>query len=108
MLFRSDLQYACTFPLAVSRDCATAITQTGCDCATKPSPICDPNVPTTQVRGKAYPPVRELSVARKLGDQAIVASLCPIHTTPATPDDPLYGYRPAMKAIIDRLKLGLQ
>ncbi len=102
----ADLQYACTFPLATPRDCSGG--QRGCDCGTKPAPICNPAAPTTQVRGKAYPPVRELEVARKLGDQAIVASLCPIHTKPDAPDDPLYGYRPAMKTIIDRLKLGLK
>jgi hypothetical protein len=101
-----DLQYACTFPLATPRDCSEG--QRGCDCATKPSPVCDAKVPTLQRRGKAYPPVRELEVARKLGDQAIVASLCPLHTTPTAPDDPLYGYRPAMKTIIDRLKQGLK
>jgi hypothetical protein len=104
----ADLQYACTFPLATPRDCSGAQVTSGCDCATKPSPICDPSNPTTQLRGKAYPPVRELVVAHGLGDQAIVASLCPIHSVESTQDDPLYGYRPAMKTIIDRLKLGLQ
>ena len=102
------MQYACTFPLAVPRDCGAVVTTSGCDCATKPSPVCDPNNAKLQVRGKAYPPVRELVVAHSLGPQAIVASLCPIHTIPTTPDDPLSGYRPAMKTIIDRLKLGLQ
>ncbi len=101
-----DLQYACTFPLATPRDCTSG--QRGCDCATKPSPVCDAKRATIQLRGKAYPPVRELEVAHALGDQAVVASLCPIHTTPTAPDDPLYGYRPAMKTIIDRLKLGLK
>jgi hypothetical protein len=106
----ADLQYACTFPLASPRDCGSAaVTVTaGCDCATKPSPLCDESNPQIQVRGKAYPPVRELVVARGLGDQAIVASLCPIHAVATSADDPLYGYRPAMKTIIDRLKLGLQ
>jgi hypothetical protein len=103
-----DLEYACVFDLAAPRDCASAVTQNGCDCATRPSPVCDENRPKVQVRAKAYPTVRELLVARALGERGIVGSLCPIHTTPQTPDDPLYGYRPAMQALIDRLRVGLQ
>jgi len=102
-----DLQYACTFPLATPRDCSTVTATVGCDCK-KPSPVCDAQNPLVQLRGKAYPPVRELVVARALGDRGIVSSLCPIHPTPLVTDDPLYGYRPAMKTILDRLKAGLQ
>jgi hypothetical protein len=104
---KNDLEYACTFPLATPRDCSTP--KLACDCAPgRNTPLCDSNTPTLQVRGKAYPGIRELSVARELGDQAIVASLCAIHSVPDSPDDPLYGYRPAMTAIVDRLKQGLK
>ena len=61
---------------------------------------------TTQVAAKAYPTIRELLLAKQLGKQGIVSSLCPIHVTPAngdSPPDPLYGYRPAMSAIVNRL-----
>ena len=40
-------------------------------------PLCDTTTPTTQVRGKAYPTIRELRVANGLGDQGVVASICP-------------------------------
>jgi hypothetical protein len=48
-------------------------------------------------------------VARKLGEQAIVASICPLKSDDASKNngDPLYGYRPAVKAIVDRLKNAL-
>jgi hypothetical protein len=104
----NDLEYACVFDLAAPRDCASAATQAGCDCATKPSPLCAANQPMLQLRAKAYPTVRELLVARSLGERGIVGSLCPIRSTPETPDDALYGYRPAMQALIDRLKAGLR
>ncbi len=106
---KGDLQYACTFTLPAPKDCTQGTVALACDCARgKATPLCDPQNPNIQIRGKAYPPVRELAVTRALKEQGIVASLCPIHSTPATADDPLYGYRPAMKTIIDRLKLGLK
>ena len=55
-----------------------------------------------QVHGKAYPTRRELMVARELGDQAVVASLCPKQLTAPDGDD--YGYRPAVRAITNRLE----
>jgi hypothetical protein len=59
---------------------------------------------TVQTYAKAYPTIRELTLANMMGKQGIVSSLCPIHTEEATPGDPLYGYRPAVNAIVDRLK----
>jgi len=38
-----------------------------------------------------------------MGAQGIVSSLCPIDVTPQGANDPLYGYRPAMGAIVGRL-----
>jgi hypothetical protein len=66
---------------------------------------------TVQVAAKAYPTIRELTLANMMGGQGIVSSLCPIHTNDnTTGDDPLYGYRPAVNAIVNRLKgaLGAQ
>jgi hypothetical protein len=63
---------------------------------------------TVQVAAKAYPTIRELTLASMLGNQGVVSSLCPIHTNDnATGDDPLYGYRPAVNALINRLKTAL-
>jgi hypothetical protein len=49
--------------------------------------------------------VRELEVLRAFGDNSIVASICPKSVDTDAKD---YGYRPAMAAIIERLKEGLQ
>lgn len=98
----SDLQYACTFALESEKPCGA--TGLACDCDGKEDPpLCKASDKTVQVRGKAYPTIRELAVARELGERGIVASLCPIHEQEQGANDPLYGYRPAVKSIIDRL-----
>ena len=107
-----DLQYACTFALPTPKECADPINANACDCASHAKdpggvPLCAPGLDgnSLQVRGKAYPTIRELRVAKSLGAQAIVASLCPKEpTNTASPD---YGYRPAVRQIIDRLKSSL-
>ena len=87
-----DLQYACTFPLSQPKDCTAPVNANACDCtgaaASAPDgpPLCDATVRTTQIRGKAYPTIRELLLANGLGDQGIVASICPRPQTPALPD----------------------
>jgi hypothetical protein len=99
-----DLQFACTFPFPTPRDCAREENKPSCDCGLGLSPpVCDPANPTQQIRGKAYPTVRELAVARALGDRGIPGSICPIHTVEQGPGDPLFGYRPAMKMIFDHV-----
>src|SRR5205823_1600708 len=60
---------------------------------------------TTQRFGKAYPSVRELSVLRGLGKEAVVASLCARNLSDPTRQD--YGYRPAFDRIADRLRSSL-
>jgi len=104
-----DLQYACIFPLPAgeARDC-TDQNLTACDCfeANNDNPLCqaDPNnnnAPTLQVRAKAYPSRRILSVLRDLGDQAVVGSVCPARIVDPSQVD--FGYRPAIGAILDRL-----
>jgi hypothetical protein len=63
---------------------------------------------TYQTHAKAYPTIRELTLADMMGNQGIVSSLCPIHTEDnAAGNDPLYGYRPAVNAIVNRLKSAL-
>ena len=101
----NDLQFACVFTLATPKDCRLPEYAHACYCNSGLNPpLCDPMTPTTQIRGEAQPAIRELAVARALGQQAVVSSMCPIHTTEASPGDPLYGYRPAMQAIVDRLR----
>jgi hypothetical protein len=119
-----DLEYACTFKLSQPRDCSSAAQKAdptltdSCDCLggfpTGDVPaVCDATTPTTQDYAKAYPTIRELELAKLLGDQGdqvnegIVSSLCPIHTEEETPGDPLFGYRPAMNTIVNRLRTAL-
>ncbi len=75
-----DLQYACTFPLLQPKDCSQ--NPASCDCAGLATaqdgpPLCDPTNRNVQVRGKAYPTIRELEVAKDLESQGVVASICP-------------------------------
>ena len=107
-----DLQYACTFELPETRDCGGA--SDDCDCASSDktkSPLCqDPATgaySTIQRRAKGYPGLRELEVLRGIGAQGIVASICPSNTThPENPKD--YGYRPAIEALVERLRGALR
>jgi hypothetical protein len=112
----TDLQYACTFPLATPLTCNQMRDDAGqgCDCfqADLPfnRPLCQPpggGAPTTtQTYAKAYPGTRHLQVLKEFKDNSVVASICPkISDDPAKPD---YGYNPAVKAIIDRLKEALK
>jgi hypothetical protein len=125
-ILQVDRQYACTFKLQTARDCTLAQNNAySCDCPNKnnmslthqqiPS-VCDDMIPTQQDFAKAYPTVRELTLAHMMaqvgntteGGQGVVSSICPQDVNDnTTMDDPLYGYRPAVAAIIDRLKTEL-
>jgi hypothetical protein len=108
-----DLMYACIFPLKAPRDCIQvemAVPAPACDCGNslKPednNPLCqspDGTYGNIQYFAKAYPGLRELTVLRDLGDSAIVASICARNIVDTAAQD--YGYRPALDAIVDRLK----
>lgn len=90
----NDLQYACTFQLPTPRTCTAQ--DSSCDCAdpSRNPPLCGATL-GQQVRGKAYPTVRELRVVKELGDRGILGSICP--TNPAT------GYTGTMTTLADRL-----
>jgi hypothetical protein len=62
-----------------------------------------------QYYAKTYPTIREIELVHLLGQQGILSSLCPIHTSYAGGDttDPVFGYRPAVNSIINRLKKAL-
>jgi hypothetical protein len=114
-----DLQYACTFKLAEPVVCTKEKfdLQDGCDCYEEDitagfnRPLCQPEgggaATTTQTYAKAYPGVRHLQTLKEFGSNSIVASICPKY-----PDGDVnatdYGYNPAVKAIIDRLKDALK
>lgn len=102
----NDLQYACTFKLPPPGRTCTSM-DTSCDCAdmSRNPPLCGATI-GQQTRAKAYPTVREFMAVRALGDQGVIASLCPI-TLEGDKQAPQYGYNPAVKAIVDRLKNAL-
>ena len=112
---KGDLQWACIFPLAAPVDCSQAATVGACACATGAlnagTQLCQKGsggaYTQTQINGGAYPTIRALALAKDLGSQGVVSSLCPIHATEATPGDPLYAYRPAFTALIDGLSTTL-
>jgi hypothetical protein len=111
-----DLELACIFDIrpqygGTGKDCTSQKYTGACDCAAG-NPIgnnvlCDTTTPTLQIYGKAYPSVREMVLAHamaqenaEIGGQGIVSSLCPIHVTEASAGDTLYGYRPAVYAMV--------
>ena len=122
-----DREYACTFKLAEPRDCsnpATAADPTlldSCDCEPPQTgtfthdqvpAVCNDAAPTQQDYAKAYPTIRELLLAKLLGEvpganEGVISSICPIHTVEGEGGDPLYGYRPAVSVLINRLKRSL-
>ncbi|WP_437807691.1 hypothetical protein [Sorangium sp. So ce1078] len=103
-----DLQYACVFPLrdpvVNGGDCNKEV-----DKVDRNNPLCEDNPDGTdsnvQLKAKAYPGLRQLELIRSLGDQGIVGSVCPAELKNDAALD--FGYRPAIGAIIDRLKTKL-
>ena len=103
-----DREYACIFKLTAPRHCDDAATkadptlQDSCDCQ-PPSggtgafthqqvpAVCNDADPTIQDYAKTYPTIRELELAKLMGSQGIISSLCPIHTSEQGAGDPLYG-----------------
>ncbi len=119
-----DREYACTFRLRTPRQCDNTATSQDptlaneCDCqppssgsftADEVPAVCNGAMPTQQDYAKAYPTIREILLAKLLGEvpganQGVVSSICPIHNVESAQGDPLYGYRPAMSTLIKRLK----
>lgn len=99
-----DLQYACIFdlpaPVTGSIDCSLF---SGTDRAPCQAP--DGTYGSTQFRAKAYPGRRELETLQGVGKNAIVASICARNVKDEGRDD--YGYRPVLRSILDRLRVGL-
>ena len=69
-------------------------------------PLCDQTTRTTQTKGKSYQQSRYQLVAKALGSQAVVASICAQNVTGST-SAPTFGYNGAMQAIVNRLKNAL-
>ncbi len=108
-----DLQYSCIFPLPTPRTCSDL--DDDCDCrpedVSRNRPLCQPPAggaaTNVQYFAKAYPGLRELSVLKGLGEQGIVASICP-KTLNGETTAAVYGYNPAMRALITQLRASLK
>jgi hypothetical protein len=102
------LELACTFPLTTPKqDCTQSELSPGCDCGTGGDmPVCDPQS-GAQVRGKAFPSIRELEVAHaavsSVGPIGTVSSICPIHLAETAPGDPLFAFQPIFPNLIDHI-----
>ena len=100
-----NLQHACIFELPEPIDCGTE----KCDCERdENNPLCqepDGTYSTTQQRrAKAYPGLRQLAVLKGIEDQGVVSSICPAQLSDQSPQAGNYGYRPAIAALIAKLK----
>jgi hypothetical protein len=103
-----DIEYACVFPIFPPIDCS--VPGAVCDCSgpsAATNPLCDPNPQdnmntTLQTRAKAYPGIKHLAIARGMGTQGIVGSICAYQVDDT--HQPNYAYRPFVKTIVDRLK----
>jgi hypothetical protein len=61
-----------------------------------------------QYYAKTYPTIREIELVHLMGPQGILSSMCPIHPSyVGGTTDPVFGYRPAVTSIINRLKTAL-
>jgi len=103
-----NLQYACVFDLPAPKDCDAPDYAGACDCDTAENagtdaPVCA-SQSALQTKGKAFPSVRELVLARELGDQAIVGSICP---RPGDGSIPTPGYLPTLRQLVDRASASL-
>ncbi len=126
----SDLQYACIFPLRREQECMDpdeaselalqGVAVPGCDCTdfgAEPNedpassfnnPLCqaaDGSYDRTQRYAKAYPSLRQLQVLHDLGDNSIVASICPKESRNTSAPD--FGYRPVVEAMLERFRTHL-
>ncbi|MBK9263822.1 MAG: hypothetical protein IPM54_28965 [Polyangiaceae bacterium] len=98
-----DLQYACIFdlPEQFHRNCKEG----NCECVdpNNDNPLCAENPDgsgrTLQVRARALPGLRQLSVLQGLGSQAAVGSACAAQTSDRSAPD--FGYEPTMRSILD-------
>jgi hypothetical protein len=97
-------QYACIFDLPMpessSADCTAFSGGERAICQAD-----DGSYGSAQYRGKSYPGVRELQVMKGVGANAIPASICVRNLDDESRDD--FGYRPVLRRILDRLRVGL-
>jgi hypothetical protein len=100
-----ELQYACIYPRPAPTVCNSGST---CECqgsTLATNPLCQANdgsYSTVQRYAGARPGVRELQVVKGLGDRAAVGSVCASITAGA--DEPTFGYKPTVDAVLRALR----
>lgn len=106
---KDTLQYACIFDMPQPIDCSPSAGNFTCDCADpmNDNPLCEPDPNhggdrTLQVRAKAYPGIRQLSLVKALGSQGIAGSLCTAQLD--NPNRADFGYRPILVPLLAALK----
>jgi hypothetical protein len=107
----NDIEYACIFTLPTPIDESGGTTSGDCGGNPLNNPLCSPNVndmgkSTLQTKAKAYPGLKHLAIARGMGSQGIVGSICPAQLTDASKSD--FGYRPSIHALVDRVTQAMQ
>lgn len=104
---KEDLQYACSYPLPEELVVSAA---QAVDCRPgSDAPVCEPGDRQNarrQIRGRAFPTPRPFAVARALGRQATVSSLCAADVTNTEADS--YGYSAAVDSLVQRMAAGLR
>jgi hypothetical protein len=110
----ADLEYACVFDLPAPVVCDPM--NNNCDCSDATvsdvkKPLCQDASGAyghIQYRGRAYPGLRELAVLKGIGQQGVVASICPAVVDPAQGARADFGYRPAISALMRRFRAVLR
>lgn len=109
--YQDRLQHGCIFELPEPIDCTLPGTNCDCDETDWKNPLCqapDGSYSSeTQYFAKAYPSLRQLSMLEGLGDQGVVSSICPAQLSDNGIEATDFGYRPAIAALVDRLKVEL-
>jgi hypothetical protein len=108
-LLPTELQFACTYPLAQPISCAA---DEGCECfgatSAEANPVCqldDGTYSSLQRFGRATPAPRQLTLVRELATTSVLASICT--TDESDPDATSFAYRPAVDAILRTLRRSL-
>jgi len=116
--YSGELQYACVFPVAdisttqVTNRCSSFSAEVLTEAK---NPLCESydasdatkagtgTFTTTQARAGAYPGTRFLHVAKQLGAEGVVGSICAADTSSEAANDPQrvrYGYRATMASLL--------
>jgi len=108
-LDNTDLQYSCIYELPEPIACSVPECDCGPGTEARNRPTCQPPgggpAGGIQYFEKAYPPTRSLALARSLGKQAVLGSICSRNTADAVAPD--YAYSAEFNSLARRLGIML-